>query len=152
LALYLSIGDIDYSLSRQQVTRDVLEYGNKILGRILHACHRLASVSLVIDACTIYNYRFLDLILASADSGVAPFLDDAVERKRVGFAEYAYVVGDAITALSKAGVKIKLIVGDNQPVQVMAFAHWVPNSPLKTRGPNSTGFDFKRASAMYFNW
>jgi hypothetical protein len=40
-------------------------------------------------------------------------------------------------------VKIKPIVGDNRPVQVIALVHWVPNSPLKTRGPKFNGIRFQ---------
>jgi hypothetical protein len=40
-------------------------------------------------------------------------------------------VGDAIPALRKAGVEIKSIVGDNQPVHVMDLIYWVPNSPFE---------------------
>jgi hypothetical protein len=36
----------------------------------------------------------------------------------------------------------KSIVGVNQPVQVMALAYWVPNSPLKTHGHEFNGIRF----------
>jgi hypothetical protein len=112
-APHLSISDTSCSLSRRQVTRDVLEQGNEILGKILQVCHRLSPVSLVIDPGTIHRHRFLDRVLASASSGVAPFLYDVVERKRFGPAEYTDIVGDTTIALRTAGVKMKSIVGDN---------------------------------------
>jgi hypothetical protein len=120
-APHLSIGDTNHSLSRRQVTRDVLEQGNEILGKTLQVYHHLSSASLVIDAGTICHRR--RLVLVSAGSGVASLFYDAVEQKRFGFAESTDIVGDAITALRKAGVKIRSTVGDNQPVQVMVLAH-----------------------------
>jgi hypothetical protein len=69
----------------------------------------------------------------------------------LGLSDYGEIVGNAITHLRKAGVKIKSIVGDNDGVQVMALAHWSPPRSSKIESLNATVFDFKLASLMSFN-
>jgi hypothetical protein len=124
------IGPAGCSVSRRQVTRDLLEEGREIFARALKTYRREKSVSLAIETGTIHRRRCLDLVLLSTGSSIPPFLYDAVERIRFGPSNYGEIVGNAMTDLRKAGVKTKCIVGDNHPVQVMALGHWSPKSVL----------------------
>jgi hypothetical protein len=103
----------------------------------------LSPFSLVLDAGTIHHRRFLDLVLLSAGLGIPPFLYDAVERTRFCLDDYGEIVGNAIIDLRRSGVKIKSIVGDNHPVQVMALAHWSPKSLLKKLEPECGAVRFQ---------
>jgi hypothetical protein len=100
-------------------------------------------VSLAIDTGTIHRRRFLDLVLRSTGSSISAFLYDAVEQIRFALSEYGKIVGNVITHLRKADVKIKSIVGDNQAGQVMALAHWSPKWVSKNRGPECRGIRFQ---------
>jgi hypothetical protein len=125
------------------VTRDLLEEGQEVFARACQTYRRETSGSLAMDTGTIHRRRFLDLILSSAGSSIPPVLYDAVERIRFRLSDDGEIVGNAITDLRKAGMKIKSIVGDNHPGQVMVLAHWSLKSVLINREPKTRAIRFE---------
>jgi hypothetical protein len=70
----ITIGGRQYSISRRQVTRDLLEEGKEMLAHALQTSYHQPSLLLVIDAGTTHIRQFLDLILLSAGWTIRPLL------------------------------------------------------------------------------
>jgi hypothetical protein len=74
----ITIGSPQCSISRGQVTRDLLGEGKEMLAHALQTSRSQPSLLLVIDAGTTHRRRFLDLILPSAHWSPRSFLKIAI--------------------------------------------------------------------------
>jgi hypothetical protein len=127
----VQVGSHGCKLTRAKTRNIIVEHSRKIHEDMIARVAQMPCVSLAIDAGTIEQRHFLDMMILAPYSHLKPFLYDAVENRTLTAADYGSIVTTAIKELHQKGVNVRSIVGDNLPAQVAALAHWSSQSYLK---------------------
>jgi hypothetical protein len=119
----LFVGPLGVGMHRHRTRSAMMEAGQRICKDRIAAFAGRPAVSLAIDAGTIEERHFLDIMVLASHTGLHPFRYKGIEKSNLRVENYGNIVGDTIKELGEMNVDVRLIVGDNLPVQVSALAH-----------------------------
>ncbi len=119
------------TINRKNIRPSVINAGKVMFNKKIELAHNDPAVTMSLDAGTLSRKHLIDICLTSPS--LKPIFYKTIPKAGVGIKEYQEITEAELTEIfQNYKVNIVALVTDNLPVQVIALAHWSPESILNT--------------------